>query len=93
MTDSGQQTATCHVESGHGVTDTDPRIMSSLAETESCHAASGSVPKTTTAHGASGHKKRATRTMTGVDALDLLTANGKRSGATTTATSTQATLS
>ena len=45
-TGSGQQTATGHAESGHGVT---------------------------------GIEKRAKRTMTGVDALDLLTANGKRS--------------
>ena len=43
------------------------------------HAASGSGQKTATAPGASGHEKRVKRTTTGVDALDLLTANGKRS--------------
>ena len=43
------------------------------------HAASGSGQKTATAPSASGHEKRAKRTTTGVDALDLLTANGKRS--------------
>ena len=73
-TGSGQQTATVHDESGHGVTGIDPRI-----ETESLHAANGSGQKTATAPGASGHEKSPTRTMTGVDALDLLTANGKRS--------------
>ena len=71
---SGQPTATAHVESGHGVTGIGPRI-----ETESFHAASGSGQKTATALGASGHEQRVTRTMTVVDALDLLTANGKRS--------------
>ena len=73
-TGSGQQTATVHAESGHGVTGIDPSI-----ETESFHAESGSGPKTATAPGASGHEKSSTRTMTGVDALNLLTANGKRS--------------
>ena len=61
--------------SGHGV----PGIETGHSETESPHAASGSGQKTTTAHGASGHEKRAKRTTTGVDALGLLTANGKRS--------------
>ena len=57
----------------------DPRIETGHSETESSHAASGSGQKTATAPGASGHEKRAKRTTTGVDALDLLTANGKRS--------------
>ena len=78
-TGSGQQTATGHAESGHGVTGIDPRIETGHVETESFHAERGSSQKTATAHDASGHEKRATRTMTGVDALDLLTANGKRS--------------
>ena len=43
-TGCGQQTATGHAESGHGVTGIDPRI-----ETESFHAASGSGQKTATA--------------------------------------------
>ena len=71
---SGQPTATAHVESGHGVTGIDPRI-----ETESFHAASDSGQKTVTARNVSGHEQRATRTTTIADALDLLTANGKRS--------------
>ena len=78
-TGSGQQTATGPAESGHGVTGIDPRIETNHAKTESFHATSGSGQKTATAPGASGHEKRAKRTMTGVDALDLLTANGKRS--------------
>ena len=77
-TGSGQQTTPRHATSGHGVIGIDPRIETGHVETESSHAASGSGPKTATAPGASGHEKRAKRTMTGVDALDLLTANGKR---------------
>ena len=73
-TGSGQQTTTGHATSGHGVTGIDLRIETGHIETES-----GSRQKTATAPGASGHEKRAKRTMTGVDALDLLTANGKRS--------------
>ena len=57
----------------------DPRIETGHSETESPHAASGSGQKTATALGASGHEKSAKRTTTGVDALDLLTANGRRS--------------
>ena len=64
-TGSGQKTTTGHAESG-----IDPRIETGLSVTESFHAATG--------HSVSGHEKRATWTMTGVDALDLLTANGKR---------------
>ena len=79
VTGSGQQTATVHAESGHGVTGIDPRIETGHVENESFHAESGSGQTTATALGASGHEKRATRTMTGVHALDLLTANGKRS--------------
>ena len=78
-TGSGQQTTTGHATSGHGVPGIDPRIWTGHSETESPHAASGSGQKTATAPGASGHEKRAKRTTTGVDALDLLTANGKRS--------------
>ena len=63
---SGQPTTTAHVESGH-------------AETESFHAASDSGQKTETARDVSRHEQRATRTTTIADALDLLTANGKRS--------------
>ena len=44
----------------------DLRIETGHVETESFHTVSG-------------HEKRATRTITGVNALDLLTANGKRS--------------
>ena len=76
---SGQPAATAHVERGHGATGIDPRIESGHVETESFHAASGSGQKTATALSASGHEQRATRTTTVVDALDLLTANGKRS--------------
>ena len=57
-TGSGQLTATGHAESG-----IDPRIETGLSVTESFH--------TTTGHGVSGHEKRATWTMTVVDALDL----------------------
>ena len=78
-TGSGQQTATGHAESSHGVTGIDPRIETGHVKTESFHAATGSSQKTATALGAIGHEKRATRTTTGVDDLDLLTANGKRS--------------
>ena len=67
-TGSGQKTAT-----GHGETGIDSRIETSLSVTESFHAATSSGQKTAT-----GHEKRATWTMTGVDALDFLTANGKR---------------
>ena len=48
----------------------DPRIKTGLSVNESFHAA--------TSHGVSGYEKRATGTMTVVDALDLLTVNGKR---------------
>ena len=61
------------------MTGIDPRIEAGHVETESSHAASGSGQKTATAPGASEHEKRAKRMMTGVDALDLLTVNGKRS--------------
>ena len=74
VTGSGQKTADVHAESGHGVTGIDPRIETGHVETES-----GSSQTTATALGVSGHEKRATRTMTGVHALDLLTTNGKRS--------------
>ena len=77
-TGSDQQTATGHAKSCHGATGIDPRIKTGHVETESSHAASGSGQKTATAPGVSGHEKRAKRTKTGVDALDLLTANGKR---------------
>ena len=56
-----------------------PRIETGHDATESFHAESGSGQETATAHDVSEHEKRATRTMTAVDALDLLTANGKRS--------------
>ena len=59
--------------------DIDPRIEIGHDATESFHAESSSGQKTATAHGVSGHEKRATRTMTAADAQDLLTANGKRS--------------
>ena len=78
-TGSGQQTTTGHATSGHGVIGIDLRIETGHVQTESSHAVSGSCQKTATAPGASGHEKRAKRTMTGVNALDLLTANGKRS--------------
>ena len=78
-TGSGQQTTTGHATSGHGVPGIDPRIETGHSETESPHAASGSGQKTATAPVASGHEKRAKRTTTEVDTLDLLTTNGKRS--------------
>ena len=62
VTGSGQLTATGHTESGHCET--------GLSVNESFHAATGSGQKTATGHGKSGHEKRATWTMTGVDALD-----------------------
>ena len=77
-TGSGQLTATGHAESGHGETGIDPRIETGLSVTESFHAATGRGQKTATGHGVSGHEKRATWTITVVNALDLLTANGKR---------------
>ena len=70
---------TAHAESGHGVTDTDPRIETSHDATESHHAESGSGQKTATAHSVSDHEKSGTRTMTASHAHDRLTANGKRS--------------
>ena len=62
-----------------GATGSSQQTATGHVETESFHAASSSGQKTATAPGVSGHEKSATRTMTGVDALDLLTANGKRS--------------
>ena len=76
---SGQKTATAHAESGHGVTDIDPRIETRHDATESFHAESGSGQKTATAHSVSDHEKSVTRTMTASHAHDRLTANGKRS--------------
>ena len=75
---SGQKTATAHAESGHGVTDIDPRIETRHDTTESFHAESGSGQKTATAHSVSDHEKSVTRTMTASHAHDRLTANGKR---------------
>ena len=69
-TGSGQKTATGHAESGHGATGIDPRIETGHIVTGSFHAVTGSGQKTATGHGASGHEKRATWTMTSVDALD-----------------------
>ena len=76
---SGQKTTTAHAESGHGVTDIDPRIETRHDATESFHAKSGSGQKTATAHSVSDHEKSVTRTMTASHAHDRLTANGKRS--------------
>ena len=64
---SGQKTATGHAESG-----IDPRIETGLPENQSARAESN--PKITTTRG-----RTATEKMTASDALDLLTANGKRS--------------
>ena len=77
--DHGQQTETAHVESGHGVTDIDPRIETDHDATESFHAESDSGQKTATALNVSDHETSVTRTMTASHALDLLTANEKRS--------------
>ena len=79
VTGSGQKTATGHEESGPGETGIDPRIETGLPENESVCAESGSGQKTATDLDATAHGKRATETMTAFDALDLLTANGKRS--------------
>ena len=68
-TGSGQKTTT-----GLGETGIDPRIETGLPENES-----GSSQKAANARDATAHGKRATATMTAFDALDLLTANGKRS--------------
>ena len=76
---SGQKTATAHAESGHGVTDIDPRIETRHDATKSLHAESGSSQKTATAHSVSDHEKSVTRTMTAPHAHDRLTANSKRS--------------
>ena len=57
----------------------DPRIETDHVATESFHAESGSGQKTVTALDVSDHEKSVTRTMTVSHALDLLTANGKRS--------------
>ena len=79
VTGSGQKTATGHAESDLSETGIDPRIETGLPENESAHAKSGSGQKTATDLDATAHGKRATVTMTAFDALDLLTANGKRS--------------
>ena len=76
---SGQQTATAHAESGHGVTDIDPRIETRHDATESSHAERGCGQKTATAPSVSDHEKSVTRTMTASHAHNRLTANGKRS--------------
>ena len=76
---SGQKTAIALAESGHGETGIDPRIETGHVATESFHAESGSGQKTATALGVSDHEKSVTRKMTASHALDLLTANGKRS--------------
>ena len=70
---------TTHVESGHGVTGIDPRTETDHDATESFHAESDSGQKTVTALDVSDHETSMTRTMTASHALDLLTANGKRS--------------
>ena len=72
---SGQKTATGNAESDLGETG----IETGLPENESAHVESGSGQKTATALDETAHGKRATATMTAFDALDLLTANGKRS--------------
>ena len=61
---------------GHGETCIDPRIETGLPEKKRTHVESGSSQKTATDRDATAHGQRATATMT---ALDLLTANGKRS--------------
>ena len=66
---SGQKTATGHSESG-----IDPRVETSLLENDSAHVDSESDPKIVTARG-----RTAIERMTTSDALDRLTANGKRS--------------
>ena len=69
MIGSGQKTVT-----GRGETGIDPRIETGLPENESARVESGSDPKIATARG-----RTATERMTASDALDRLTANGKRS--------------
>ena len=76
---SGQKTATALAESGHGVTDIDPRIETDHDATKSFHAESGSGQKTATALDVSDHETSVTRTMTVSHAHNLLTVNGKRS--------------
>ena len=73
-TGGGQKTSTGHIESGLGETGIDPRIETSLPVSESESNGVGSGPKTATNRG-----RTATETMTASDALDRLTASGKRS--------------
>ena len=75
----GQGNTYTNGATGHGMTGIDPRIETGHVKTESFHAVSGSGQKTATAHDVSGHEKKATKTMTVDDTLDLLTTNGKRS--------------
>ena len=71
---SGQKTATGHVKSVLGETSIDPRIETGLPESESERDGIGSGRKAATTHG-----RTATKAMTASDALDRLTASGKRS--------------
>ena len=75
---SGQKTVTGHVESGLGETGIDPRIETGLPESESERDGIGSGPKTATDHFTTARGRTATETMTASDALDRLTASGKR---------------
>ena len=74
MIGSGQKATT-----GLGETDIGPRIETGLPENESARVESGSDPKIATACDATTRGRTATGKMTAFDALDLLTANGKRS--------------
>ena len=79
VTGSGQKTANSHAESGPGETGIDPRISTGLPENESIRVESGRGQKTATNPDTTAHGKRVIATMTASNALDLLTANGKRS--------------
>ena len=76
---SGQLTATGHTESSLGEAGINPRIETGLPESESARAGSGSDPKIETVHGMTARGRTATEKTTASDALDRLTANGKRS--------------
>ena len=71
---AADMTGSGHADSSLGETG----IETGLPENESVHVKSGSGQKTATGHKMTEHEMRATGTMTVVDALDLLTANGKR---------------
>ena len=80
-TGSGQKTATSHSESDPDGIGSDPKIETDHAEKPSASEPDGidSGPNTVTDPAATAHGKTAIETSPADDALDRLTANGKRS--------------